>query len=226
MKKALFVALVAAVSVIVASCASAPAKPVETNPPVAAPEAPAAPLPEAELAKAKELQQKADAYRLGDYAPEDYATATSSLKAGQDAYGKDNAASKKSLDQAIASFNTVIDKGGAAYLAKARGEADSARKAADDLKAAVAVKDDYAKAQASYDKAGTEGGAGDLGAAGTDYAAARDGFNAAAATAQEKKDRATRALDQTDQAMTASQKTAEDAQKALQDEGFSATGAQ
>ena len=224
MKKALFVALVAAVSVIVASCASAPAKPVET--PVVTPETPAPPLPEAELSKAKELQQKADAYHLGDYAPEDYATATSSLKAGQDAYGKDNAASKKSLDQAVASFTIVIDKGGAAYLAKAKGEADTSRKAADDLKASVAVKDDYAKAQDAYDKAGTEGAAGDLGAAGTDYASARDGFNAAAASAQQKKDRATRALDETDQAMTASEKTAADAQKALQDEGFSATGAQ
>jgi hypothetical protein len=224
MKKALFIALVAAVAVIVASCASAPAKPVET-PQVTTPETPAA-LPEAELAKAKELQKKVDAYHLGDFAPDDYATATSSLEAGQDAYGKDNVASKKSLDQSIASFNVVMDKGGAAYLAKAKADADSSKKAADDLKASVAVKDDYGKAQDAYDKAGTEGAAGDLGAAGTDYASARDQFNTVAATAQQKKDRATRAMDQTDQAMTASEKNAEDAQNALQADGFTPAGAQ
>jgi hypothetical protein len=218
MKKAFVFALAAAVSLIVASCASAPTKPPET-PPVETP------APEAELAKAKELQQKADAYHLGDFAPEDYAAGTNALKAGEDSYGKDNAASKKSLDQAVASFTTVIDKGGKAYLAKAKGEADSSKKAADDLKASVAVKDDYGKAQDAYDKARTEGDAGDIGAAGTDYASARDLFNAAAASAQEKKDRATRAIDETDKAMTASEKHAEDAQKSLQDEGF-ASGAQ
>jgi hypothetical protein len=224
MKKALGFALVAAVSIIVASCASAPTKPVEA-PQVTTPETPV-PLPEAELARAKELQQKADAYHLGDFDTADYAAGTKALKAGQDAYGKDNAASKKSLDQAAASFTSVIDKGGKAYLAKARDEADRSRKAADALKASVAVKDDYGRAQDAYDKAGNEGEAGDLGAAGTDYASARDMFDAAAASAQEKKDRATRALDDTDKAMTASEKHAEDAQNSLQDEGFPASGAQ
>ena len=226
MKRALFIALVAAVSVIVASCASAPAKPAETPQPTPQVTAPETPAPEAELAKAKDLQQKADTYHLGDFDPDDYATATSSLKAGEDAYGKDNVASKKSLDQSIASVNTVIDKGGAGYLAKAKADADSSKKAADDLKASVAVKDDYGKAQDAYDKAGKEGAAGDLGAAGTDYASARDQFTAVAATAQQKKDRATRALDETDQAMTASEKNAEDAQNALQADGFAPAGAQ
>jgi hypothetical protein len=221
MKKALVATLVAAVSIIVASCASAPVK----TPPETPPETPAA-LPESELARAKELQKTVDTYQLGQYAPDDYATATSSLQAGQDTYGKDNVASKKSLDQAVASFTTVIDKGGKAYLAKAKAEADESRKAADDLKASVAVKDDYGKAQDAYDRAGTEGAAGDLGAAGKDYGEARDMFNSAAASAQEKKDRATRAMDETDQAMTASEKNATDAQKALEAEGFSATGAQ
>ena len=225
MKKALVFALVASVSVIVASCASAPAKPAET-PQVTAPETPTAPLPEAELARAKELQQKADANHLGDFDTEDYTAGTNALTAGQDAYGKDNAASKKSLDQAADSFTAVIDKGGKAYLAKAKDEADTSRKAADDLKASVAVKDEYGTAQDAYDNAGKEGEAGDLGAAGTDYASARDGFNAAAASAQEKKDRATRAMDATDKAMTASEKNAEDAQKSLQDEGFNPSSAQ
>jgi hypothetical protein len=228
MKKAFVFALIASVSLIVASCASAPAKPPETppeTPQVTPPETPA-PLPEAELAKAKELKQKADTYQLGDYAPEEYAAGTSSLKAGEDTYGKDNVASKKSLDQAVASFTTVIDKGGTAYIGKARDEADASRKSADDLKASVAVKDDYGKAQDAYDKAGKEAAAGDLGNAGTGYASARDGFNAAAASAQEKKDRATHALDDTNQAMSASEKNAEEAEKSLQAEGFTASGAQ
>jgi hypothetical protein len=226
MKKALVWTLAAALSILVASCAGAP-KPPETPPPeTPTPEAPAVALPEAELAKAKELQQTVDTYKLGDYAPEDYATATSSLKAGQDTYGKDNAASKKSLDQAVTSFTAVIDKGGPAYLGKARDEADASRKTADDIKASVAVKDDYAKAAETYDRAGKEGDARDFGAAGKDYAEARDLFNEAAASAQQKKDRATRAMDETDQAMTASESNAADADKALKAEGFTASGAQ
>ena len=230
MKNAFVFALFAAVSLAVVSCASTPAKPPETPPAkppeTPKPETPAAPLPEAELKQAKDLQQKADAYHLGDYAPDEYAAGTNSLKAGEDAYGKDNAASKKSLDDAIASFTTVIDKGGTAYVGKARDEADASRKSADDLKASVAVKDDYATAKDTYDKAGQEAASGDIGAAGTDYGSARDQFTAVAATAQEKKDRATRAMDETSQAMTDSEKTAADADSSLQAEGFSASDAQ
>jgi hypothetical protein len=236
MKKALVFALLAAVSVIVASCASAPAKPMEKQQGTAP--MTAASLPEAELASARELQQKADAFHLGDFAPEEYAAGKSALAAGQDSYGKNNAASRKSLDQAAASFTAVIDKGGKAYLAKAKAEADTSRKAADDLKASAAIQlsaassrekyiaYEYGKAQEAYDKAGKEGEAGDLGAAGKDYAAARSGFTAAAASAQVKKDRAVRALAETERAMTASEKNAEDAQKSLRDEGFTSSGAQ
>jgi len=208
---ALFAALLLAVS-----CAGTPpAKPPE-NPP----EKPAVAAPDAELAKAQSLQQKADKYGLGEYDAEDYAAATKDLKAGQDAYGKDNAAAKESLTKSIGEFNSVITKGGALYLAKLQSQTEASKKAADDLKASVAVKDQYAEANDVYKRALKEKQSGDIDNAAADFTKARDLFDAAAALAQQKKDNATKALAGAQQTMTASERKAADAQKTLKDEGF------
>lgn len=210
---ALFAALFLAVS-----CASTPpATPPETPQP---PEKPAVAAPDAELAQAQSLQQKADKYGLGEYDPEDYAAATKDLKAGQDAYGKDNAAAKESLTKAIGEFNSVITKGGALYLTKVQAQTEASKKAADDLKASVAVKDQYAEANDVYQRALKEKDAGDLENAVTDLAKARDMFDAVAAQALLKMQNATKSLADTKDAMTASEKKAADAQKTLKDEGF------
>jgi len=204
-------ALLAALLLAV-SCAS--------TPPATPPETPTAGAPEAELAKAQGLQQRADKYGLGEYAPEDYAAATKDLKAGQDAYGKDNAASKESLTRAIDEFTSVITKGGALYLAKVQAESLASKKAADDLKASVAVKDEYAEANEAYQRALKAKDAGDIENAVADFTKARDLFDAAAALARQKKENATKALAGTKESMTASEKKAADAQKSLKDEGF------
>jgi hypothetical protein len=209
-------ALLAALFLAV-SCASAPpAKPPETP----QPEKPAVAAPDAELAQARSLQQKADKYGLKDYDPEDYAAATSDLQAGQDSYNKDNAASKASLTKSIDEFNSVITKGGALYLAKLQADADASKKAADDLKASVAVKDQYAEANDVYQRALKEKSSGDLENAVADFMKARDAFDAVTAVAQQKKDDATKSLADAKESMTTSEQKATDAQKTLKDEGF------
>ena len=96
MRKVLFPAAAAAALLFIASCASTP-----PQKPPQPPEKPVAGAPDAELSQAKSLQQRVDALGLGDYDPDDYAAANTALKAGQDSYGKDNAASKTSLQSAI-----------------------------------------------------------------------------------------------------------------------------
>lgn len=227
MKKAIRWAVFFAALVLAVSCATTPPqKPAEqpAEQPAAQPEAPKAALPEAELAKAIELQQKADQYGLGDYAPDEYAAAVKNLAAGQEAYGEDNKASKKSLDQAIGGFTTVIDKGGALYLGKLQDQAASSKKAADKLKAEVAVKDDYASAAAVYTRAIKEKGAKDIDSAAADFTQAADLFDAVAEKAKQKKTAADAAMNATDASEANAKRAAIDAEKTLQKDGFTSEG--
>jgi hypothetical protein len=207
MRKALLIVLAAAALLMAASCKSTP------------PET-AVPLPESELAQAKQLKAKADQYSLGPLAQAEYNAAESDLKAGEAVYGKDNAASKASLDKAISGYQAVIAKAGPLYLGTLNDKAAAAKKTADDLKASVAVKDDYAKAQAAYDKALKEKAAGDLEGATKDFEDARKQFEAVAKVAGEKRDKALAANKAAAQAGQDSAAKAAEAQKALESESF------
>ena len=207
MRKALLIVLAVAAVLMAASCKSTP------------PEV-AVPLPETELAKAKELKAKADLYNLGPRAQAEYNAAETDLKAGEAAYGKDNAASKASLDKAIAGYQAVIAKAGPLYLGTLNDKAAAAKKTADDLKASVAVKDDYAKAQAVYDRALKEKTAGDLESATKDFEEARKLFEAVAKVAAAKRDKALAASTDAAKAKADAEARAAEAQKALDSESF------
>jgi hypothetical protein len=223
MKKTLFWAALAAALLFAASCKSAPPVTPEPEPQVE-PEKPAVAAPAAELAKAKELKARADTYGLADYAPEEYAAASKDLSAGEAAYGKDNAAAKASLDKAITGFNAVISKGGAALVERIRADATAAKKAADDIKAPVAVKDEYAAALEVYNRAEKEKAAGDMEKAGADFAEARDLFDAAYQSAREKREQALKAIQETDEALVQSEQKAVEAQETLDSEGIPVQG--
>lgn len=227
MKKAIPWAVLAAALFLAVSCASTPPqKPKEPETPqvTVEPQKPAVPAPEAELAKAKELKQRADRYSLGDYAPVEYAAAVKDLGAGEAAYGKDNAASKQSLDRAIDGFNTVISKGGGLLVERIQAESTASKKAADDIKAPVAVKDEYASALEVYNRAIKEKAAGDLEQAGSDFAQARDMFDAVYQTARDKREKALQAIQETDQVLEVSEQKASVAGETLTKEGFPAEG--
>ncbi len=224
MRKIICLAAVSGALFLLISCASTPPQqPKPAAPPQPAAQAPTG-APDAELAQAKSLQQRVDALGLGTYDPDDYAAANKDLQAGQDAYGKDNAASRTSLQSAITEYNSVISKGGALYLAKLQQQAEASKKAADDLKAAVAVKDDYATANGVYTKALQEKDVGDIENAGKDFGQAQGDFDAVAKVAQQKKDAAEQALQSAQQDNTDAQQKAQDAEKTLKDEGFSVSG--
>ena len=218
MRKVVFLAVAAAALFFVVSCASTPPKPAPEAP--AQPAQPAVPAPDAELSQAKALQQKVDAFGLGDFDAADYAAANKAMKAGQDSYGKDNAASKKSLQAAISGYNAVITKGGPLYLARLQAQTEASKKAADDLKASVAVKVDYARANDGYKRALKEKDARDIENASKDFMQSRDGFDAVTTVARQKRDAAVQALQTAQQDETASQQKAKDAEQALKDEGF------
>jgi colicin import membrane protein len=225
--------LLAALSLVI-SCASAPPAKPEPEPqpepqpqpeqPQPQPEQPAVANPDAERDQAESLQQKVDKYGLGNYDKDDYQAAGQALQAGQDAYGKDNAASKKSFLAAVDGYNAVLAKGGPLFLADAQKSADAARKAADDLKASVAVKDDYGKADAVYQRALEEKDAGDIENASKDFADAQAQFTAVAEVAQQKKDAATKAVQEAQQDAATSEQTATDAQNSLVNEGLVPSG--
>jgi hypothetical protein len=211
MRKALLVVLAVTAFLLAVSCASTPPEPP-------------APLPEAELAQAKQLKEKADRYNLGPLVQAEYSVAEADLKAGEAAYGTDNAAAKVSLDKAIVGYQSVLDKAGPLYLGGIHDRTAAAKKSADDLKASVAVKDDYAKAQAVYDRALAAKAAGDLATATKDFEEARTLFEAAAKVAKEKRDKALAAGADVDKALEASAAKAAEAQAALEAEGLGEDG--
>jgi hypothetical protein len=106
-------------------------------------------------------------------------------------------------------------------LAKEQALTEASKKAADDLKASVAVKDDYATANQVYRRALQGKNSGDYENARDDFIQARVDFDAVARLAREKKDAAMQALQNAQQDQSASEKKAQDAQKALKAEGFS-----
>jgi len=82
------------------------------------------------------------------------------------------------------------------------------------------VKDDYAKAQAVYDRALAAKTSGDLEAATKDFEEARKMFEAVTAVAQEKRDKAFAANADAAQALYESAAKAAEAQDALEAERF------
>jgi hypothetical protein len=151
MKKILFL-LMAGLAVLLVSCASPPEQPE----PPAQPEQPvdtSVPLPEDELEEAKSLKSRVDSNGLSEFAAEEYQAAESSLREGEDAYGKDNAKAKSALEAAITSYRAVIDKAFPLKVGRSKAEVDTIRANAESVKAQVAVKNEYAAAKAKYDEA-------------------------------------------------------------------------
>jgi len=224
MKKPAILACMTAFLLFLASCASTPPQQpvVAETPPAPAAQPAETAAPDAELAQARTLKDRIDAEGLAQYAADDYQTASADLQAGESEYGTDNAAAKSSLDKAITGFNAVITKGAPLRVASIQEKTEASKKAADDLLAAVAVKDRYAQANDVYTRGLKEKDAGDLENAAKDFTDAQGFFDAAAEAAQEKKDVALRALDDIQVDMGRSEQMAADAQQGLTDEGIPA----
>jgi len=164
-KRYIIIGIFFAALILVASCATAPKKPGAAEEPAEEPAVTPAekpveiakveevPLPEAEYIQAKELRERILRYDLNQYAQNEYDSAEKSFIDGESAYGKDNARSKASFDQAIKGYTAVLQKGFTAYLDGRVKDVEKIKKSAEAIKAPVAVKDDYAKAKSVYEQA-------------------------------------------------------------------------
>jgi tetratricopeptide (TPR) repeat protein len=226
--KKILVVLALAVVLVIASCATAPEPepeaPVEQPAPEPAPEPEPQPkvtagVPEKEYSQAKELKAKVDRYRLGDYAPEEYAQAEQRMAEAEKAYQKDNAAAKKALDGAIQAYNAVISKGFPLLVDEQQKQADSARSQADSIKSQGALPDQYARAKAKYDEAVAARKAGDFESAIAAFAEAQRLFQDLYVQAKAKKDRA-------EQSMRSSQEGLQDAEQRAKSGDAELQGAQ
>lgn len=156
---ATFIAVLAA-CVLALSCATQPkaqgesgAKPAaqEQQPQASAPAAKdSSPAPEAERAKAAELRKKAFDLGIKEVLPEDYAAAEKSFAAGNENYGKDNAASRASFSEASVRYSAAIEAGLPLLSAKARSDAEKLRRTAADKGAADSFAPLWTRAEADY----------------------------------------------------------------------------
>ena len=194
-----------------------PAAPAPPQPPAVEKKVP--PLPEAEYVRAKELKGKVEKYQLGALVPEAFQSAEKSFQEGEAAYKQDNEKAKSSLDQAIAAYRQVIEKGFPLLADRKKAETEAVKDQADSIKANVAVKEDYDKAKALYDQALQERKAGAFEKALELLAQAKDLFADAYAKAKAKKDRAEESLRASQEGLKQVEAQAAEAEKELQQAG-------
>jgi hypothetical protein len=150
----------AAACVIALSCASQPkAQGPAQEAPVAQAQKEASPAPEpkaqvaapdGERAKAQALRKRAFDLGIKDILPEDYAQAEKSFAAGNESYGKDNAAAALSFNDASGKYAALIDKGLPLLAAQAREDAAKLRKVAQDKGASGSFASQWAQAETDW----------------------------------------------------------------------------
>lgn len=203
-----------AAALLLASCATKPA-PEEPAPPEPKvepqPTVSAVALPEKEYAEAKALKSRADRNGLGEFVPEEYRQAEASLQEAEGTYNKDNAKAKASLDKAAAAYNTVITKGFPLKTDKSRKDAEALKANADGLKAAVAMKSEYAAALARYNEAVAAQKAGDYERAIDLFGQAQAMFDQVVVKTREKKATAEAALQAAQNSQADSEQKAKEA---------------
>ncbi len=152
---------------------------------------------------------------LAAYDSGNYAIANEKYALAESTYAADPEAALDALDEAILRYNLVVQKGFESYAATRKAPADDAKVKADEAKANVAVKEDYAKAQALYDEAAAAMAAGRYEDAASLYDQSSGLFEAATASALEKKATAEAALQSLDAASEASVQNIIEADEAI-----------
>jgi tetratricopeptide (TPR) repeat protein len=141
------VAAVVAAIALIAACASGPEP---------------APAPDGEYDEAKALRSRIEQNDLATYAPSEYDAGEAAFAAGETAYeAEDYGTAKTEFDSAITNYRDVIRAGYRAIASARKGSADTEKQKADDIKAAVAVADDYEEALAIYQAAAAAEADGD-----------------------------------------------------------------
>ncbi len=205
---------------VVVSCASAPEPaPEPTPPPVAtAPAPPAVPRPDAEQARARELRDVVLEYELSQFASQEFQEAEALFAAGEAAIGRDNDAARLSYEQAIARYTTVIERGVTSVVTRKRSEVQQARQQADSIRSRVTQQQTYDRAVAEAETAEAHLTGERFLEAVASFDQARDGFLSAYRSANELRERARRAIDSADAAISGSERDITDLESDLQAE--------
>jgi hypothetical protein len=161
-------------------------------------------------------------YGFRKYDPGDYDAATTAALAALDGYdalpggGEDIKAVLRQAEEAQQGYNTVLETGWKAYSAERQAAAAAERQVALDLKANVAVKDEYNSAQGLYDRAGVSFRAERYPEAAELYFQSEFLFASAAGTAAEKRRIAEEAIQEAETKAAASDETARKAEAVLE----------
>ncbi len=198
--------LILIITALILSCATTPDETVYV-------------LPETERNQAIGLQQQIEEYDLGSLVQTEYQAAEARYLDGDKAYNTDNKTSKEAFDEAIAYYQTVIEKGFPILTDNTKKETDASLTLADELKAGVAVKDDYDKAKEVYNNAVTEQEAGNYEKAIELFEEADGLFQQVYEIAKEKKEKAELAIQEALDSLKASEEKAKEAEQAIEEEG-------
>ena len=151
--------------------------------------------PETEYNQAKGLRDLIARYKLGNYAETDFQDAETSYLDGESNYEQDNDASKSAFYKAIAKYNVVIEMGFPLLIDEKREEVDPVKLESEDLKAQVAVPDNYQNALNVYNEALQEKEAGNYEKSVELMEEAKTLFDAVHTEVVQKRDRAQTQLD-------------------------------
>ena len=108
--------------------------------------------PSEEYAEAKLLREKIQDHDLDQFAPEEYENGEKEYEEGEQYYNKNNSKSKKAFEEAKRLYNRVIEKGYPSYAKGLVIEVGEIKDEADDIKASVAMKKEYAEALEAYEQ--------------------------------------------------------------------------
>lgn len=128
----------------------------------------------------------------------------------------DRAAGQDALEEAILRFNLVVQKGREMTVSTIKDKTDEAKRRSEDIKANVAVKDQYEAAQSLYAEGASQLAAKDYESAADSFDRAGAGFDEAYQAAAEKKAKADEAMKAAEEATAESQRKAEEADPLLQ----------
>ncbi|MBN1798076.1 MAG: hypothetical protein JW822_05850 [Spirochaetales bacterium] len=110
-------------------------------------------LPEEEYKQAQENREIIARNKLNTYFPDEHSEAEQKYVEGETNYDKDNAKSKEAFDAANALYLDIIKQAYPLRVNDTKSNTDSSRNKAKNIKADVAVQDDFVKADEEYRKA-------------------------------------------------------------------------
>ncbi len=152
-------------------------------------------LPEEEYKLAQENREVIARHEFNTYFPDEYAEAEQKYVDGESTYDKDNAKSKEAFDAANALYQDIIRQAYPLHIDAKKTYANSSRDKAKNIKADVAVKDDFAKADEEYQIALSLSQEGKYDEALVHLEQARTLFENAYEVAKEKHDKAKTSID-------------------------------